>query len=77
MNAVHPAFQAALAAICPPPQFRVTAVFTDGTYNNRVVAEDEATAKRLAIQDARMASPFGSYYGALVSVDAVEVARHT
>ena len=73
MNAIHPLFAAALAQVMPPPQFRVKVAFSDGVYNNRVVAESREVAIRLSIQDARMYSPAGSFYGDFISAEAVEV----
>lgn len=71
MNAIHPMFAQILAPIAPPPVFRVKVTFSDGTYNNCVVAESEDTAIRLAIQDARMYSPAGSFFGKLLASEAV------
>ena len=43
--------------------YSVTIYFTDGTYEMDVVAQDSATALLLAMQDARMASRTGAFYG--------------
>lgn len=73
MNAINPLFAQILAPIAPPPVFRVKVTFSDGTYNNCVVAENQEVAIRLAVQDARMASPAGSFYGRLLATEAVPV----
>lgn len=54
-------------------EFEVTVWFTDGTYRNTVVASDSLRAYELALVDARMGSPMGSFYGSIVAWDSVEV----
>lgn len=73
MNAIHPILAQALAPVTPPAQFDVKITFTDGVYQNKVSAYSADQAKLLAVIDARMASPFRTFYGALVSQDASEV----
>lgn len=44
-------------------KFEVTINFTDGTYRNKVFAATAGKAFRLALMDARMGSPFGTFFG--------------
>ncbi len=75
MNALHPIFAAALAPYAPqpvrvmPPIWRVKVVFSDGTYTNKCVAETSERAINLAIIDARMVTPYGSYRGKVLSTE--------
>lgn len=43
--------------------YSVTIFFTDGTYEGEVEARDSAMALRLAMQDARMGSSTGAFFG--------------
>lgn len=70
MNAIHPIFAAALAPIAPPPRFLVTIKFSDGEYKNHVTADTARHAEHMALVDARMASPYGSYSGKVLSSEA-------
>nr|WP_315249250.1 hypothetical protein [uncultured Duganella sp.] len=44
--------------------FDVQIKFTDGTYRNKVAAANADKAFGLALIDARMGSPFGTFFGA-------------
>lgn len=46
--------------------FDVRIKFTDGTYRNQVAAANAGKALGLALTDARMGSPFGTFFGAWV-----------
>jgi hypothetical protein len=68
MNArLHPTVTAVLAST---QRYAVTLTFTDGVYKNFAHAADERRAAELALIDARMASPFNTHCGALISSDA-------
>ena len=54
-------------------KFKVTIWFRDGVYCNHVAAVDSVRAYDLAMVDARMASPCGTFYGDVVAWDSVEV----
>lgn len=54
-------------------KFEVTIWFRDGTYMNKVTASNSVEAYTLALFDARLASPFGTFYGDVVGWDSVEV----
>lgn len=60
------------AAIAPANvRFAVSIKFTDGEYTNKVTAANEERAFGLALTDARMGSPFGSFFGKVLSHDVV------
>lgn len=52
------------------PAFAVKIDFTDGTYQNKVRASCPTAAKALALQDARMVSVCGAFYGAVQAISA-------
>lgn len=54
-------------------KFKVTIWFRDGKYENNATASDSVEAYTLALFDARLASPFGTFYGDVVAWDSVEV----
>ncbi|UQV43404.1 hypothetical protein KIV45_15645 [Janthinobacterium lividum] len=49
----------------PAPRFDfdVTVRFEDGTYRNKVRARNKGVAHAMALTDARMGSPFGTFFG--------------
>lgn len=54
-------------------KFKVTIWFTDGKYEREVIAPFSDTAYVMAQYDARLASPFNTFYGDVVAWDSVEV----
>lgn len=54
-------------------KFKVTIWFTDGTYTNEAEAPDSVEAYTLALWDARLASPHGTFYGDVVAWYSLEV----
>lgn len=65
---LHPVFAELLAPFAPPVQhYDVTLKFTDGIYKRQVGATSQERAEELALIDARMASPFNSHCGELIS----------
>lgn len=53
-------------------RYAVTITFDDGeVYNNHVTAQDSNRAFFLALQDSRMASPFGSFQAPVKHWDSV------
>lgn len=66
MNApLHPALLAPVVQT-----FAVKIVFTDGVYERNVKAATWESARHMALVDARMAHPAGSFYGAVLSISA-------
>ncbi|MDQ1921684.1 hypothetical protein [Massilia pseudoviolaceinigra] len=60
------------AAIVPANvRFAVSIKFADGDYTNHVTAATEERALGLALTDARMGSPFGSFFGKVLSSNVV------
>lgn len=52
-------------------RYAVSLEFTDGQHRVFATASSEAQAIHLAVLDARMASPAGSFFGALLKQSAV------
>jgi len=52
-------------ATAPAPRydFDVTVRFEDGIYRNKVRARNKGVAHAMALTDARMGSPFGTFFG--------------
>ena len=55
--------QATTTVPAPRFHFDVMIRFTDGTYRNKVRARNTSVAHAMALTDARMASPFNTFYG--------------
>ncbi len=53
--------------------FAISIQFTDGQYRGRATAESEERALHMALVDARMGSPFETFYGTVLSSEAVPV----
>lgn len=47
--------------------YSVRIAFTDGIYENTVHAYTQEQAYALALQDARMLSPYGTFFGAVIN----------
>lgn len=56
-------------------KFKVTIWFTDGKYERDAIASNSVNAYNLALIDARMASPYHTFYGDVVAWDSVEVTQ--
>ena len=55
--------------------YEVTIDFADGQYSGGVTASTEDRALNLALTDARMGSPRGSFFGKLHSMHALKIAK--
>jgi hypothetical protein len=54
-------------------RFAVTLRFADGEYKGTATAPDKAAALHLAVVDARMGSPFNSFFGKLLEQHATPI----
>ena len=54
-------------------RFAVTLRFADGEYKGTASADTEAAAIHLAVVDARMGSPFNTFFGKLLEKSAVPI----
>lgn len=59
-----------LAAPAAIQRYAVKITFTDGVYENFATTMSEKRAIDLALTDARMGSPFGTFMGAVLSSSA-------
>jgi hypothetical protein len=65
---LHPVFADLLAPYAPSVRYDVTIHFVDGMYSSSVQAISKRQAEHLALIDARMGSPGGTFFGRVISV---------